>query len=251
MQKSERHIVPMSPMIEGFRDRWTKLMLVRSAGVCPIALMPVVAIHREAGQGRHLERPGIRREATSSVPHHFEADGAGQKWQRPYLQMGLRVFDHAGEDGPSHVLAGQCSALKHTNILQTQLEFSLGMFHSVLGDISGNLKANGKTGNTKAGSNSMSKNYEFVKLLRDVEQEMTSIRLGLKGRTKADRHPKMGKTLELLLAHFLQAEEEERTLGEKNTTRAMVFCTYRECVIDVVVRTQLAKSASTDDGRTC
>ena len=38
-----------------------------------------------------------------------------------------------------------------------------------------------------------------------------------------------------LLDHFTQAEEDEKTLGEKNDTRAMVFCSYRDCVLEVVV----------------
>jgi ATP-dependent DNA helicase MPH1 len=38
-----------------------------------------------------------------------------------------------------------------------------------------------------------------------------------------------------LLAHFSQAADDEERLGEKNDTRAMVFCSFRECVGEVVV----------------
>ncbi len=38
-----------------------------------------------------------------------------------------------------------------------------------------------------------------------------------------------------LLAHFAQAEEDEHMHGIPNNTRAMIFCSFRECVIQVVV----------------
>lgn len=40
-----------------------------------------------------------------------------------------------------------------------------------------------------------------------------------------------------LLAHFAQAEEDESVHGTKNDTRAMVFCSFRECVLNIVVST--------------
>lgn len=40
-----------------------------------------------------------------------------------------------------------------------------------------------------------------------------------------------------MLAYFSQAEEEENTLGQKNNTRAMVFCSLRPCVMELVVCT--------------
>jgi ATP-dependent DNA helicase MPH1 len=42
-----------------------------------------------------------------------------------------------------------------------------------------------------------------------------------------------------LLDHFALAEEDEKVHGVKNDTRAMVFCSYRECVLEVVVRSVL------------
>lgn len=38
-----------------------------------------------------------------------------------------------------------------------------------------------------------------------------------------------------LLEHFAQAHEDEDLHGIKNDTRAMVFCSFRECVLEVVV----------------
>ncbi len=72
------------------------------------------------------------------------------------------------------------------------------MFHTTLCEISGGSTPAGKKFGTKGGANAMRNNYEFQKLLRDVEAEMNCIRIGKAGKTKADRHPKMNKTLELV-----------------------------------------------------
>jgi ATP-dependent DNA helicase MPH1 len=37
------------------------------------------------------------------------------------------------------------------------------------------------------------------------------------------------------LAHFAQADEDEKVHGTKNDTRAMVFCSFRDCVLELVV----------------
>jgi ATP-dependent DNA helicase MPH1 len=79
-----------------------------------------------------------------------------------------------------------------------QLEFSLGMFHTALLEIAGGQAASGKKVGTKTGASGIRNNFEFQKLLRDVEAEMNMIRIGKDGRTKADRHPKMGKTIQLV-----------------------------------------------------
>ena len=125
----------------------------------------------------------------------------------------------------------------------TQLEFSIGMFHTILMEIAGNSTANGKKATAKSSSNSMRNNFEFQKLVRDVEAEMNCIRIGQRGKTKADRHPKMAKTLELLLQHFTEAEDDETIHGVKNDTRAMVFCSYRECVMEIVVSDATTQAA--------
>lgn len=77
------------------------------------------------------------------------------------------------------------------------------MFHTILCEIAGGSTSTGKKVGTKGGANSMRNNYEFQKLLRDVEAEMNYTRTGEEGKTKADRHPKMNKTLELVRDLYL------------------------------------------------
>jgi ATP-dependent DNA helicase MPH1 len=130
------------------------------------------------------------------------------------------------------------------------------MFHTALTEIAGNTDGAGKKSGPKGGASSVRNNFEFVKLLRDVEAEMNLIRIGKDGRSKADRHPKMVKTLQLvsllletnipsgadypqLLDHFQLADEDEKIHGVKNDTRAMVFCSFRDCVLEVVVSAQV------------
>lgn len=72
------------------------------------------------------------------------------------------------------------------------------MFRTALAELSGGQDAAGKKTGTKGGANALRNNFEFQKLLRDVESEMNMIRIGKDGRTKADRHPKMVKTLQLV-----------------------------------------------------
>jgi ATP-dependent DNA helicase MPH1 len=79
-----------------------------------------------------------------------------------------------------------------------QLEFSIGMFHTILTEIAGNTTAQGKKSMSKGSANSLRNNFEFQRLMRDVEAEINSIRVGRAGKTKADKHPKMIKTLELV-----------------------------------------------------
>jgi ATP-dependent DNA helicase MPH1 len=77
------------------------------------------------------------------------------------------------------------------------------MFHTALTEIAGNTDSAGKKSGPKGGATSVRNNFEFVKLLRDVEAEMNLIRIGKDGKTKADRHPKMVKTLQLVSSLFL------------------------------------------------
>jgi ATP-dependent DNA helicase MPH1 len=80
-----------------------------------------------------------------------------------------------------------------------QLEFSLGMFRTTMLEIAGNTSAEtGKKAGSKGNSNAMRNNFEFQRLLRDVETEMDLMRIGAGGRGRSDAHPKMGKTLELV-----------------------------------------------------
>lgn len=72
------------------------------------------------------------------------------------------------------------------------------MFHTALTEIAGGQDAAGKKSGSKSGASGIRNNFEFQKLLRDVEAEMNMIRIGKDGRTKADRHPKMVQTLQLV-----------------------------------------------------
>lgn len=74
------------------------------------------------------------------------------------------------------------------------------MFHTILVEIAGNSTAQGKKAMSKGGSNALRNNFEFQRLMRDVEAELNSIRMGRAGKTKADKHPKMQKTLKLVSA---------------------------------------------------
>ncbi|WVQ86187.1 hypothetical protein IAT38_008355 [Cryptococcus sp. DSM 104549] len=198
---TEQHIVPMSDVIVDFRDRWAALM------------KPYIVKLVEADilNDRDLDATRMRT---------FRLTAKRQEVMAARTQMWAV--------GP----LGQIE--KMARAMGNLLEFSIGMFHTTMSELAGGVAATGKKTNNRGGANSIRNNFEFQRLQRDVEEEINSIRIGKDGRSGADRHPKMGKTLELLLAHFTQAEEEERTLGQKNDTRAMVFCSFRSCVIEVV-----------------
>lgn len=146
-------------------------------------------------------------------------------------------------------------------LLTHKLEFSLTMFHSTLLELAGNSTNDGKKGNSRAGANSIRNNIEFQRILSDVEGELNDIGRRRNGKTMVDKHPKMQTTLELvrqasqghhnltsqLLAHFAQAEEDEKIHGIKNDTRAMVFCSFRECVLDIVVGRMGCQSLTPQD----
>jgi ATP-dependent DNA helicase MPH1 len=74
----------------------------------------------------------------------------------------------------------------------------MGMFLTSLHDIAGGKSAAGKKAGTTGSAQSIKNNFEFQKLVRDVEAEMNCIQKGMQGRSLADKHPKMGKTLELV-----------------------------------------------------
>ncbi|OCF45579.1 hypothetical protein I317_00481 [Kwoniella heveanensis CBS 569] len=200
---TERHIVPMSDVIENFRDRWAALM-----------------------------RPHVAKLVEKDILNDRDLDC---KRLRPFRLTAKRMEIARDRNSGLKWAFGSLTALeKMARAMGNLLEFSLGMFHTSLVEIAGGMDSAGKKSNTKGSANSMRNNTEFQKLLRDVEVEMNMIRIGKDGRSKADKHPKMQQTLDLLLAHFSQAEEEETTLGQKNDTRAMVFCSYRACVLDIV-----------------
>lgn len=72
------------------------------------------------------------------------------------------------------------------------------MFHTSAMEIAGSPTAKGKAGNSRAGATSLRNNVEFQRLIMDVEHEMNDIRKHNDGKTLADSHPKMQKTLELV-----------------------------------------------------
>ncbi|WOO82285.1 Fanconi anemia group M protein [Vanrija pseudolonga] len=202
-QKTDKHVVRMSPVIVEFRDRWATVM------------KPFIAklVERNILTERDLDAKRLRPFRLTAKRMELSRDrSSGATW----------AF------GPLNNLEKMARAMLHL------LEFSLGMFHTTLLEISGGSAATGKKGNTKAGANSIRTNIEFQRLTRDVEGELNDIRQHTDGKMAADRHPKMVKTLELLLAHFAQAEDDEKTHGVKSNTRAMVFCSFRECVLEIV-----------------
>jgi ATP-dependent DNA helicase MPH1 len=91
-------------------------------------------------------------------------------------------------------------------LTRNKLEFSIGMFHTSLMEISGGSTAASKKSGAKGGANSLRNNFEFQKLQRDVEAEINCIRIGQGGKTKADKHPKMVKTLELVCICVCQVQ---------------------------------------------
>ncbi|OWT36037.1 ATP-dependent DNA helicase MPH1 [Cryptococcus neoformans Bt1] len=193
----EKHVVPMSDVIVDFRDRLSALMV------------PFIKklVDKDILTERDLDAKRLR--PFRITAKKMELGKSGQRW----------AF------GPLGVLDKMARAMSHL------LEFSLGMFHSSLDEM---VSTSGKSKAGAGGANSIANNFEFQRLQRDVSQELSSIKIGRNGKTGADRHPKMQKALELMLAHFSQAEEEENTLGQKNNTRAMVFCSLRTCVMELV-----------------
>lgn len=62
---------------------------------------------------------------------------------------------------------------------------------------------------------------------------------------EARRQKIVGVDYELqLLEHFSTAAEDEKMHGIKNDTRAMVFCSFRDCVLEVVVSGLIAEGLS-------
>lgn len=80
----------------------------------------------------------------------------------------------------------------------TQLEYSLGIFYQKAQEMSGAFNDKGKKGNSRAGANSLHNNRDYQALMTDVEYALNDIRSGRDGKTRADLHPKMKKTLDLV-----------------------------------------------------
>jgi hypothetical protein len=128
-------------------------------------------------------------------------------------------------------------ALAELSILM-QMEYSLGMFYTILKDIMGNTKAKGKPG-----KNSLKENKIFKELVYHTEQMLN----------RGAVHPKFDKVLELVscccakgphlkliepckLGNHIEAKRKAAARGGNGVTRCMVFCSFREGVNELVVR---------------
>ncbi|ODN92051.1 hypothetical protein L198_05723 [Cryptococcus wingfieldii CBS 7118] len=199
----ERHIISMTDTIVDFRDRLGELMV-----------------------------PIVKKLVDKEV---LTANALDVKRLRPFAITAKRAeFAKRRQQGMQWVYGPLGQVEKMARAMQYLLEFSLGMFATNLGEILTGKSSTGKKANTNGGANSLANNFAAQRLQRDVDEELNSIKIGRNGKSATDRHPKMAKTLELLMAHFAQAEEEETTLGQKNDTRAMVFCSFRPCVLEIV-----------------
>lgn len=65
-------------------------------------------------------------------------------------------------------------------------------------ELSGTFNAKGKKGNSRPGANSLHNNRDYQALMTDVEYALNDIKTGRRGKTRADLHPKMKKTLDLV-----------------------------------------------------
>ncbi|GMK56457.1 hypothetical protein CspeluHIS016_0302970 [Cutaneotrichosporon spelunceum] len=202
-KRTEKHVIQMGPVITELRDRWAALM------------KPIIQklVERNILTERDLDAKRLRTFRVTSRRMEIARDPtSGLKWAIGTLRN----------------LEKMCRAMAYL------LEFSLGMFHTTAMEIAGEPTSAGKAGNSRGGAMSLRNNIEFQRLIQDAEGEMNDIRRHRGGKTLADSHPKMEKTLELLLAHFAQAEEDEKEHAIPNSTRAMVFCSFRECVLELV-----------------
>ncbi|WVO18165.1 hypothetical protein L204_105868 [Cryptococcus depauperatus] len=198
-----QHIVRMTDVIQDFRDRWGALM--------------IPYVQKLVGQGVLNERD------------------LDVKRLRTFRITSIRMQLQRKKQGTKNAIGSLNTIEKMARAMGHLLEFSIGMFHTTLNEmVSSRSSSSNNKKNVKSQSNALFNNLEFQKLQRDVNEELNSIKIRRNGKSGADRHPKMVKTLELLLAHFAQANEEEITLGQKNDTRAMIFCSFRACVIELV-----------------
>ncbi|BEI90429.1 uncharacterized protein CcaverHIS019_0304990 [Cutaneotrichosporon cavernicola] len=202
-KRTEKHVILMGPIIIELRDRWAALM------------KPIIQklVERHVLTERDLDAKRLKTFRVTSRRLEISRDPtSGLKWAI----------------GTLNNLDKMCRAMAYL------LEFSIGMFHTCAMEVAGEPTSKGKAGNSRGGAMSLRNNIEFQRLIHDVEGEMNDIRRHRDGKTLVDSHPKMQKTLELLLAHFAQAEEDEKEHGIPNNTRAMVFCSFRECVLELV-----------------
>lgn len=181
----------MGPVIGELRDRWATLMKVCCERMAPLTPQPFILKLVEKGvlTERDLDAKRLKTFRITARRMEIGRDRtSGLKWAMGTL----------GNIEKMCRAMGNLVSLDEPLQLTQQLEFSLGMFHTTAMEISGSPTAKGKAGNSRAGANGLKQNIEFQRLIMDVEGEMNDIRNHHRGKTLADAHPKMQKTLELV-----------------------------------------------------
>jgi len=113
------------------------------------------------------------------------------------------------------------------------MEFSVGMAYHSLHDLGQGIKKGAKKDAPKPAQNKILKDTNYIATMREIERQKD-----LMGMFPV--HPKMEKLRTLAIQHFAGAEldEEDKALvGTKpavSNTKMIVFCTYRECVDEIV-----------------
>lgn len=112
------------------------------------------------------------------------------------------------------------------------MEFSVGMAYHSLQDLAEGKKKDPKK-NAKPEPNKIAKDPNFIATLNEIENQK-------KVKGTFPTHPKMEKLRSLAIQHFAGAEMEEEAKARpgikpaESTTKMIVFCTYRECVDEIV-----------------
>jgi hypothetical protein len=128
------------------------------------------------------------------------------------------------------------------------MEYSLGMFFTVLRDINGSESAAGKNKTNKKTSRSIKDNKVWKEMYQNTQAMISN----------GEAHPKFAKVLELVsgarlllsavsrcgldspcpyqqLGDHLEAKRVGSQSGENSVTRCMIFCSFREGVNELVV----------------
>lgn len=109
------------------------------------------------------------------------------------------------------------------------------MAYNTLKDIGeGKKKAKGKGAEKeKETQTKISQEPDFIACMKEIERQQAI-------KKTFPRHPKMEKLREIAIQHFAGAELEEEAKAKPGTepapttTKMIVFCTFRECVDEIV-----------------
>jgi ATP-dependent DNA helicase MPH1 len=113
------------------------------------------------------------------------------------------------------------------------MEFSVGMAYNSLLDLAQGGKKGTKKEPAKPTQSKISKDPNYIAIIKEIERQRND-----KG--SFPTHPKMEKLRMLAIQHFAGAEldeEDKANPGSKpavSTTKMIVFCTYRNCVDEIV-----------------